>query len=136
KPTIDDLMRYKACERMALELHGATVRADEPGQKVEHGRLAGAVRSENPCDRARQQIKRHIVDGMEPAKILGQPPHLQRCFHVNTDRIRCHRGAIAPWGKKNRMMTSRRVETHNRYSLRPRRVSVSTLSKSAPPMGP
>ncbi|CPU67963.1 Uncharacterised protein [Mycobacteroides abscessus] len=60
-------------ERAAVERRGARGRGREPEQDVERGRLAGAVRAEQPDDAARRGGERHVVHGVERPVRLAQP---------------------------------------------------------------
>src|SRR5204863_9112137 len=54
----------------AVELHGSGVRMVEPRQRVEAGRLAGAVRSDQRRDLAGRHPEREFVDRDETAEPL------------------------------------------------------------------
>src|SRR3974390_2529207 len=70
---VDDLVRSEPSERSAVEPHAATIGADESGQQIEHGRLAGAVWSQDAGNRAGLQSEGNVLDGVEAAETLVQP---------------------------------------------------------------
>ena len=66
----------------------ASVGADEPGEQVEHGRLAGAVRPDERGDGALAQLDVEVLGGDDAAEALGDAARLEhdRCVlpHVLT----------------------------------------------------
>src|ERR1700676_3677486 len=71
-------MRRKAFERAPLEKNGAFVGQLEARDEVDRRALAGAVGSDQPGDLPRRRDERAVLDSVDAAEVLGQPPDLQR----------------------------------------------------------
>src|SRR5215510_10175235 len=135
--SVDDPMGLETRERMAVEVHGSRIGRQESGEQVEQRGLARAVGPEHAGDRTRLQREGYVLDGMQAAEALVEAVDLEERRHGDNLLLRRHHsGAMRPCGMKNRMNTSSSVYIHNRYSLKTRRLSVSTLSRMAPRTGP
>ena len=72
-----DDMRLAAGDVRAREAHRAGVGPDEAGDGREAGRLARAVRPDEPDDRALRHVEVDAVDRLQPAEGPGQAAHLK-----------------------------------------------------------
>ncbi len=68
----EQLVRRQAGDILAIEDHAAGGRAVKPGNNIEKGCLAGAIRADQSGDRSGLDGQRHIVDGLDSPEILGK----------------------------------------------------------------
>ena len=77
-PRRDDPVHGRLQQRLAGELDLALVRRVEPGDHVERGRLAGAVRPDQADDLAVQHVERDPVEGDDPAEPASDIPQREQ----------------------------------------------------------
>ena len=77
-PANDDAVRRGLEECLSLELDFAAVRVVQPGDKVEDGRLPGAVRADQADDLAPLDIEGDAVDRDDAAEATRDVPKLQQ----------------------------------------------------------
>jgi len=70
-PELDHAARRRVHQRVAVEDDVAGVDAIEPCDHVERGCLAGAVRPDQPGDRAFCHVERHVVERDDAAEPQG-----------------------------------------------------------------
>ena len=68
----EQLVRRQAGDILAIEDHAAGGRAVKPGNNIEKGCLAGAIRADQSGDRSGLDGQRHIVDGLDSPEIFGK----------------------------------------------------------------
>src|SRR5581483_1821550 len=79
-PPAGDLMTLDPAERRAVENHGAAARPVHPGDRVEAGGLAGAVRADQAEDFAAPDVEGHLIQRDEPAESNREISGLQECL--------------------------------------------------------
>ena len=65
-----DALRRHAGDVLAEESNAPGIRFEDPGDEVEHGALAGAVRTDQAEDFAGPELEANRVDGDQPAEAL------------------------------------------------------------------
>src|SRR6516165_9987468 len=77
------LMRLAIGDVLAAKPHQAAgVRRIDAGYQIEQGALAGAVWADDPANFALANRHRHVRQGDEPAKPLGQAGDLEQRAHM------------------------------------------------------
>jgi hypothetical protein len=79
-----DLERGLLQERSAVEEHVARVRPVQPRDDVEGGRLARAVRADEPRDLPLLDVERHAVERDDAAEAQGDVPYLEEGHRLET----------------------------------------------------
>ena len=64
-------VRRPAGDVLAIQPDLAGIRREQPGDDVEQGRLAGAVRADQAGDRAARDLKRAIIHRVDAAETLA-----------------------------------------------------------------
>jgi hypothetical protein len=67
-----NVMGFETCQRLADKGNGAGRGGQKTAQKVETGRLPGAIRANEPDNLALLNRKVNTIDRGEPAKVLCQ----------------------------------------------------------------
>jgi len=80
-PCAGDLVRRAHLERLAVELELASVAGVQPGERVEEGRLARAVRTDQAVDLALVDTERNLAQRLHPAEALGDALRAQQDAH-------------------------------------------------------
>ncbi len=77
-PAPHDAVRRRTQKALAGEAHAAGVGLVEPGDHVEEGGLAGAVRADQPDDLPRVDVERDVVDRDDPPEPPRHVPNLEQ----------------------------------------------------------
>ena len=80
----------------AVEQDPAGRRLVEPGEHVEEGRLAGAVRADDRDDRLRRDVDRHVADRQQAAEHLGACETVDRIEPFALTRAPRRRDSVSP----------------------------------------
>src|SRR5581483_11978108 len=70
-------------QRVAAQPNRAGARADEPGDRVQHRRLARAVRPDQPDDLRLADRQREVAHGRDRAVVDPEPLHVEDSAHVS-----------------------------------------------------
>src|SRR5204862_290606 len=112
KSTLFNLVTgYGPPDAAAAEMGFARLGWNGARHQIEHGRLAGAVRTDQAGDASLREIERDVVDGDQPAKTFGDVGQTQnRPGHDARPRRRSRKSRTkptSPRGASNTMATSR-----------------------------
>src|SRR5262249_51054841 len=83
----DDARRRLAQERRAVERHRPRVRRVEPGDDVERGGLAGAVRADQPRDLPALDVERDAVESDDATEAKGDVLDSEQRHRDNPKRV-------------------------------------------------
>ena len=78
KSLAKDAIRRQAADPLPLEADVSGIGAEGPGDQPECGAFSGAVRTDQPRDRALEHIEVDVVDGAHGTKTAGEATHLQK----------------------------------------------------------
>ena len=74
----DGLETYSTCgDRLPIEQDLAALGHEQAGEHAQRGRLAAAVRAEQPVDLTRQHAERELVEHAAPAELVRQAADLE-----------------------------------------------------------
>src|SRR6185369_1167346 len=111
----------------SLERDAAGGRRDSAADHIEHSRLAGAVRADQPDDLIAADLEIDRIGGHEPAESAGQTLEFQQRAHSATfDAVaRDGRSEAMPPGRKTMQSVSSTAKTSMRIEPLARRISSS-----------
>src|SRR5207245_6586796 len=118
EPQAGDVRRTGARDVAALEPDAPARGSEEMRQQIEAGRLAGAVGTDERVDRPAAHPQGHVLDGDEPAKLLGESLGLE-------DEVVSHLEAAGPAADRTAPRASRATPDWPRPSPTRRRTRLA-----------